>query len=144
MADLYRITEDPIDIAEVLAAIADPATGAHAVFFGTVRDEFEGRASRGLFYEAYAELAEKEMRQIGEELKAEFGIHHVAMVHRVGELGLTEVSVVVAVSSPHRPDAFPACRAGIDRVKARAPIWKKELWTDGQEHWHYDDETPLP
>ncbi len=138
MADMYRITSESIDIAEILRAIEDPATGGHALFLGTVRNEFEGRPSKGLFYEAYTELAEKEMRRIGQELKQEFDALHVAMVHRVGELGLTEVSVVIAVSAPHRGQAFAACQAGIDRVKQRAPIWKKERWADGMEHWHFD------
>lgn len=144
MADIYRVVAQSIDVGEALTAIADPGTGGQAIFLGTVRNEFNGRPSRGLFYEAYQEMAEKEMRQIGDELKVEFGARHVVMIHRVGELALGEISVVVAVSAPHRPQAFSACRAGIDRLKARVPIWKKERWADGEDSWHYDDEAPSP
>lgn len=137
--DIYRITPDPLVPAEALTAVSDPAAGAEALFVGTVRDHFEGRASRGLFYEAYEGLAEKELARIGEELKREFGVIHVVIMHRIGELNLEEASVVVAVSAGHREAAFLAARAGIDRVKTRAPIWKRERWADGEEQWHHDN-----
>ncbi|NMP22118.1 molybdenum cofactor biosynthesis protein MoaE [Sulfobacillus harzensis] len=138
--DIFRVQKDPINVDEALKAISDPAAGGQALFLGTVRNNFEGRASLGLFYEAYRELAEKEMARIGREIKDEFGALHVAMVHRVGDLALTETAVVVAVSTPHRAEAFKACQAGIDRIKERVPIWKKERWADGQTAWHRDPE----
>lgn len=146
--DRYRVQTDPMaSVEEVLQEIRDPDCGGEALFIGTVRNQFEDRASLGLFYEAYQELAEKELARIGAELKAEFGVRHVVMVHRVGELALTEAAVLVAVSAPHRHQALAAVAAGIDRVKERAPIWKKERWADGADSWHDDPlssgETPL-
>lgn len=136
--DRYVIQTEPIGVEHALAAIQDPAAGGEALFLGTVRNEFAGHPSVGLFYEAYQDLAEKEMARIGAELKAEFGVLHVVMIHRVGELALTEAAVLVAVSAPHRDAAIQACHAGIDRIKARAPIWKKERWADGPAVWHHD------
>lgn len=136
--DIIRVQPDPIDLRVAQEAIADPGAGGQAYFVGTVRNEFEGRPSTGLFYEAYQDLAEKEMSRIGGELKEQFGVLHVVLIHRVGELRLGELAVVVAVSAPHRAAALEACRVGIDRVKERAPIWKKERWADGSEAWHHD------
>ncbi|MCL5116418.1 MAG: molybdenum cofactor biosynthesis protein MoaE [Firmicutes bacterium] len=136
--DIYRVQREPIQVDEALQAIRDEAAGGEALFLGTVRNVFEGRASQGLYYEAYQELAEKEMARIGAELKQEFGVLHVVMIHRVGELALADVAVMVAVSTPHRAEALKACHAGIDRIKSRAPIWKKERWADGGTAWHDD------
>ena len=136
--DVYRITKEPIDVEEALQAITDPAVGAQAIFLGTVRNEFEGKSSQGLYYDAYVGLAEKELAQIGAELKDEFGARHVVLIHRTGDLPVGAISVLVAVSTGHRPEAFEAARHGIDRVKARVPIWKKEHWSDGGDAWHHD------
>lgn len=146
--DIIRVQDRAIHVDEALASIQDPAAGGQALFLGTVRNHFEGRPSLGLFYEAYPELAEAEMAAIAAELKDEFGVAHVVMVHRVGELGLGESAVLVAVSSAHREEALRACQAGIDRIKVRVPIWKKERWADGATDWHDDpdassSETPL-
>ncbi len=138
--DVYRITKEPIDVASALIDIADDRAGAQALFLGTVRNEFEGRSSRGLYYDAYEPLAEKELRRIGEELKQEFGALHVVLIHRIGDLPLGVVSVLVAVSTGHRGEAFAAAREGIDRIKLRVPIWKKEHWGNGQDAWHHDPE----
>lgn len=136
--DIWRLTEQPIDVNEALAAIEDPECGAQAIFLGLVRNEFEGRASTGIFYDAYVGLAEKELARIGQELKDEFDIRHVVLVHRIGDLPVGTASVLVAISSGHRPDAFRAAREGIDRIKARVPIWKREHWADGADTWHDD------
>lgn len=136
----YAIVETPIAVERETALLQDPACGGVAVFLGTVRNSFEGRASRGLVYQAYAPLAERELARIGQELQAEFGARRVVLVHRVGTLGLGEISVLVGVATPHREDAFAAARAGIDRIKQRVPIWKKELWADGQSGWHFEPE----
>ncbi|PSR22421.1 MAG: molybdopterin synthase [Sulfobacillus acidophilus] len=138
--DIVRIQDVPIDVNEGIAAIIDERAGGEAIFLGTVRNVFEGRASRGLFYEAYRDLAEKEMKRIEEELKREFDVLHVVMVHRIGELALGEIAVMVAVSAAHRHQAIRACEAGIDRIKSRVPIWKKERWADGKTAWHDDPE----
>jgi molybdopterin synthase catalytic subunit len=136
--DRYQIVNQPIEVAQVLADLADPSCGGIALFLGTARNEFAGRPSRGLIYEAYQEMAEAMMADIGRQLKSQFPIRHVVMVHRVGELKLEEVSVLVGVAAPHRDAAFQACRLGIDRLKAEVPIWKKELWAEGGEAWHHD------
>lgn len=145
--DIVRLQSEPINMDEALQALQDESCGGHAIFLGTVRNAFEGRESQGLYYEAYHDLAIKEMERIAEELKREFNIVHGVMIHRVGELGLGEVAVIVATSAPHRVQAIAACQAGIDRIKERVPIWKKERWATGQAHWHHDPanlgETPL-
>lgn len=135
--DIIRVQSDPIALSLAEQAIRDEAAGGHAFFVGTVRNSFEGRESRGLFYEAYAPLADRELARIADELHHEFGVLHVVLIHRVGELGLGDVAVVVAASAPHRQDALTAVAAGIDRVKVRVPIWKKERWAAGGDSWHH-------
>jgi molybdopterin synthase catalytic subunit len=142
--DAYRVQTEPIDVTAALALVADPACGGQTVFLGVVRDEFEGRPSEGLVYEALVPLAEREMARIGAELHREFDARHVVMWHRIGRLAVGEASVVVAVAAPHRDAAFAACRAGIDRLKTRAPIFKKELWADGSAAWHGEPGGPAP
>jgi molybdopterin synthase catalytic subunit len=134
--DYYHIQEVPIDVAACLAHLADPAAGAQAVFLGVVRNEFEGRPSSALTYEAYTPLALREMERLGEALKEEFSALHVVMVHRLGTLKVGEASVLVAVSAAHREMALRACQAGIDRLKATVPIFKQEHWAEGDPAWH--------
>lgn len=136
--DIYRITEHPIQVDEAVTAISDPRAGGHALFLGTVRDQFEGRASRGLTYEAYRALAEKEMGRIGQALKERYGVLHVVMIHRVGMLQLEDVAVLVAVCAAHRTEAFQAAKEAIDLLKSKVPIWKQEHWADGSAAWHHD------
>lgn len=134
----YRIVDQPIGVEAVLAEMADPACGGQTVFTGTVRNHFEGRASRGLIYEVYRPMAEAEMARIGKEILAKHDISHFVMIHRVGRLDLGEISVLVAAAAAHRDAAFAAAREGIERLKAEVPIWKKELWADGNAVWHHD------
>lgn len=136
--DRYEIVNGPLTVSEALDGVADPAVGGVVVFLGVVRNEFESRPSQGLHYEAYRAMAEQEMARIGASLKARHGVLHVIMQHRVGTLSVTEPSVLVAVSAPHRAAAFAACEEAIDRLKAEVPIWKKELWADGAAAWHDD------
>jgi molybdopterin synthase catalytic subunit len=130
-----RITKDEIDVGEVLDAVRDDKAGAIALFLGTVRDHSEAGSVDRIAYESYAPMAEKRMREIGEEVFSLWAIAKIAMVHRVGELRLGETSVAVAVSSEHRAEAFDACRHAIERIKHDVPIWKKERLTDGKDHW---------
>ncbi|HQU72914.1 MAG: molybdenum cofactor biosynthesis protein MoaE [Calditrichaeota bacterium] len=130
---MIRITEDPIDVAAVWQAAQSPDCGAVNLFTGTVRDHSRGRAVTGLTFEAYAAMAEKKLSEIAGEARERWDVRKVAMVHRVGELGIGEVAVVIAVATPHREDGFLACRYLIDRLKAVVPIWKKERTADGQE-----------
>ncbi|MDQ1741502.1 MAG: MoaE-MoaD fusion protein [Pseudonocardiales bacterium] len=116
-----RVTAEPLDVAAAAAAVRDPAAGAVVVFEGVTREIAE------LDYEAYAEMAEQKLRAIGEEVAAAYGLSAVALEHRTGTVALSEPSVIVAASAPHRAEAFNGARALIDRVKAEAPIWKVEV-----------------
>ncbi len=127
----FRVQADFIDAREVEGRVASPGMGAIVTFTGTVRDQARGRTVASLEYEAYAPAAEKMLRQIGDEISANWAIDRVAIVHRVGVLTVGEASVVIAVAAPHRADAFAACHYAIDRIKQIVPIWKKELYADG-------------
>ena len=134
-ADCIRIQSTPLSVSEALAAVAGPGTGGIAVFLGTVRNENEGRRVLWLEYDAYAEMAEPAMAGIAEEIRARFGAStRVALIHRVGRLEIGEIAVIVAAGTPHRAEAFDACRMGIERLKASVPIWKKEVF-EGGEVW---------
>ena len=113
-------------------SLADPGCGGYAAFEGWVRDHHEGRRVRGLEYEAYEALAAEEGRRILDEARERFGVQRAACVHRVGALAIGELAVWVGVSSPHRDEAFLACRYIIDELKARLPIWKKEHYVEGE------------
>ncbi len=128
---MVSLQERAISVDEVLAAARGPGEGAVALFLGTARDRSEGRAVLGLEYSAYAPMAESEMRRIEDETRSRFGVSRVAIVHRVGAIGIGEVSVAVAVASVHRREALEACRFAIDTLKRTVPIWKKELFEDG-------------
>jgi len=132
---LIRVTADPLDPAEAIASVADPAAGGTCVFLGTVRDHSEAGEVTGLTYEAWEELALARLEQLGEELFASWPLRRVALWHRTGELGIGEASVVVACSAAHRAEAFEAARHGIERLKDDVPIWKKEHLLDGESHW---------
>jgi MoaE-MoaD fusion protein len=122
---LAEVTADPLDLAAVAAAVRDPRAGGVVCFEGVTR------AVEALDYEAYAEMAAEKLRAIGEEEAARHGLCAVALVHRTGRVPLSEPSVIVAASAPHRGEAFAGARALIDRVKAEAPIWKVELTPEG-------------
>ncbi|MGQ9492217.1 MAG: molybdenum cofactor biosynthesis protein MoaE [Anaerolineae bacterium] len=131
---LFEITREKLSADDIIVRLADPAIGAVAVFVGVVRGDTDGREVRYLEYEAYPEMAEAMLRQIGEEIQARWKtIQKVAIVHRVGHLEVGEVSVVIALSAAHRPEVFEALRYAIDRLKEIVPIWKKEVWSDGSE-----------
>ena len=130
-AYLIRVTDQPLDARETEAFVTDPSCGAVLTFTGQVRDNARGQDVAELAYEAYAEAAERMMTGIAEEITARWGIARVAIVHRVGVLGPGEASVVISVASPHRPEAFDACRHAIERLKEIVPIWKKEHYRDG-------------
>ena len=128
------LTGAPIDVVSVIDAVGGDADGAVAVFIGRVRDHSEGHAVARIDYEAYAGMAEREMRAIAEELRARDGVSAVAIVHRVGTLLVGDASVVVAVAGPHRAAALTACHDAIDMIKRTVPIWKREHRDDGA-HW---------
>ncbi len=130
-----RVTPDPLDPGEAVAAVADPAAGGTCVFLGTVRDHSEAGAVTGLTYEVWEELARARLEELGEELFARWPLRRVALWHRSGELGVGEVSVIVACSAGHRAEAFEAARHGIERLKQDVPIWKKEHLAEGEARW---------
>jgi molybdopterin synthase catalytic subunit len=128
---LFQIRDTEISVAEVVAAVTRAEAGGIAVFVGTVRSENEGHAVTLLEYQAYASMAAKEMARIAEEIQSEIGDVRLAVLHRVGALRVGDTAVVCAASTPHRGEAFSACRLLIDRIKARVPIWKREHGPSG-------------
>ena len=131
---LIAVRSEELSVDEVRAAVADPAAGGIALFAGTVRDNDHDQRVRGLSYTAHPS-AEAELRRVAEEIAEKFGVIGIAAVHRVGELAIGDLAVVVAVSCSHRGKAFDACRALIDLLKASAPIWKHQLFADGTSEW---------
>ncbi len=132
---MIEITDRPIDHAAVTDRVRSDLAGAVCSFLGTVREMTGDRRTTSLDYEAYPGMALKILTDLEAEARSRWPILEVALVHRVGHLGLGEVSVVVAVSCPHRHQAFDACRWLIDTLKEVVPIWKKETWADGTEEW---------
>ncbi len=126
---------DPVDLPRLVAAVSGPDKGAIAVFLGTVRNEFEGRPTAALHYEAYGDMAERELLAIAEAAERRHGCR-VALYHRTGTLALEEVSVGIAAAAAHRDAAFAACREVIEEIKRRVPIWKREIAPDGALAWH--------
>ena len=129
----FRIVNAPIDPATLTAEVLTDADGAICTFQGVARRYSRGREVVHLEYEAYPEMAERKLAEIGDELRVKFGVERVAIHHRTGVLAIGEASVVIAVASPHRKEAFAACQYAIDRIKQTVPIWKKEVWSDGQQ-----------
>ena len=132
---MVRLTPDPIDHAALTEAVRRPDCGAVVTFLGTVRDLTDGRVTAALDYEAYPGMAEKKMAEIERETRERWPVGALVLVHRLGHLEVGDVSVAVAVSCPHRAEAFEACRHAIDRLKELVPIWKKENWADGTTEW---------
>ncbi len=129
----FRLSEEPLDLAAVVAQVADERAGAIATFLGTTRIESRGRSVLYLEYEAYGGMAEGVMEQIADDLKSKYDLCQVAIHHRVGRVGIGDTSVAIAVSAPHRHDALAACRDAIDTLKQTVPLWKKEVYEGGEE-----------
>lgn len=129
------LTDAPIAVADVLGAVGSPADGAVLLFLGTVRERNEGRAVSGMRYDAYVAMAEQVLSAIATEAAAQLGTDRVAVVHRIGELAIGEVSVALAVSAPHREQVFVAGRYVIEEVKRRLPVWKHEHYVAGESQW---------
>ncbi|MBI2087242.1 MAG: molybdenum cofactor biosynthesis protein MoaE [Deltaproteobacteria bacterium] len=131
---MFRVTQEPLNLQALVDYVTDPEAGAIVTFIGTTRNHNEGRRVISLDYEAYPEMAEKELKRLGEEAKRRWKIQRMAIVHRVGRVEITEPSVVIAVAAAHRDDAFQACRFAIEEIKKSVPIWKKEVY-EGGEIW---------
>jgi molybdopterin synthase catalytic subunit len=132
---MVEITENVIDFEAVTNSVRSNQAGAVCLFLGTVREMTGGKQTSSLDYEAYPEMARKKMVELELEARNRWPAIEVAIVHRVGHLELGDVSVAVAVSTPHRGQSFEACRWIIDTLKEVVPIWKKEVWADGTEEW---------
>ncbi|MEU3029163.1 molybdenum cofactor biosynthesis protein MoaE [Streptomyces incarnatus] len=131
---LIGVRESPLSVDEVFRAVGDDAAGGIALFVGTVRNHDGGADVDALGYSCHPS-AEAEMRRIAEKVVADHPVRALAAVHRVGELGVGDIAVVVAVSCPHRAEAFEACRKLIDDIKHEVPIWKHQTFSDGTEEW---------
>jgi molybdopterin synthase catalytic subunit len=132
---MVRLTTEPIDYQALTEQVRRPDCGAVVTFLGTVRDLTGDRRTAALDYEAYPQMAEKKMAEIERDTRGRWPVGEMLMVHRLGHLGVGEVSVAVALSCPHRAQAFEACRHAIDRLKELVPIWKQENWADGSSEW---------
>ncbi|MFT3706498.1 MAG: molybdopterin converting factor subunit 1 [Archangium sp.] len=131
-APLFRVQSEPLSLDEVIKAVSHVGQGGLVTFTGVVRDHSKGQTVTRLEYEAYVPMAQKKLAEIGEEARVKWPGTEVAVVHRVGTLEPGALAVVIAVSAPHRKEAFRACEYVIDRLKEDVPIWKKEFTGDGQ------------
>src|SRR5438105_9252169 len=132
---MIRLTREPIDHAALTERVRSPHCGAAVTFLGTVRDLTSDTVTAALDYEAYPGMAEKKMAEIEADVRTRWPVGEIALIHRLGHLEVSAISVAVAVSCPHRAQAFEACRHAIDRLKELVPIWKKENWADGSTEW---------
>ena len=132
---MVQLTHSVIDYHALTEQVRLPNCGAVVTFLGTVRDLTGSKETIALDYEAYGGMAEKKMAEIEQDTRRRWPVGEMVMVHRLGRLEVGEVSVAVALSCPHRAQAFEACRHAIDRLKELVPIWKKENWADGQTEW---------
>lgn len=128
---MIELTYQTLDPEKTTALVRKDSNGAVVTFLGTTRDNFDGRKVITLEYEAFEEMAVKKLEEIREDLLAEYQIEDIAIAHRIGTVSIGEISLVVAVASPHRVAAFQACQKAVDRLKETVPIWKKEIYQDG-------------
>jgi molybdopterin synthase catalytic subunit len=131
---LAELRDTPLSVDEVLGAVSDPGAGGIALFVGTVRDRDSGRDVARLGYSAHPSAA-AELRRVAEKIAASFEVIAVAAVHRIGDLAVGDLAVIVAVSCPHRGEAFDACRALINELKSTVPIWKHQQYAGGDSEW---------
>lgn len=140
---MFTITDSRISSEELIEKVTHPNAGAIVSFIGTVREMTKGKKTLFLEYQAYRPMAEKMLRQIGDEIQEKWPEAVTAITHRVGKLDISDIAVVIAVSTPHRNDAYEASRYAIERIKELVPIWKKEQWEDG-ESWIGDQKEKTP
>ena len=133
MEPIIQITHEPLDRDALIASVSDPGVGGIVVFEGVVRDNARGKQVRYLEYDVYPEMAVQQIREILAEAERRWTVERVAVAHRIGRLEIGEASVIIVVATPHRGEAFEACRYIIDTLKTTVPIWKKEVATNGEE-----------
>jgi molybdopterin synthase catalytic subunit len=144
MPDLFKITDEKIKPDDLYEEVLSNSDGAVTSFAGVVRNNTGGRTTAYLEYDVYEEMAEKEMRSIGDEIRARWEVNAIGMLHGRGRMEIGDISVLIAISSPHRKASLEACRFAIDRLKETVPIWKKEVWTDGEAWIEGDPSAPTP
>ena len=130
---MFLLQSEPLDARRLREAVSDPGHGALLLFEGVTRNHFEGRTVTHLEYEAYAEMAVLEMERIASDALRQWPTVKIAIAHRTGPVGLGEASLIIAVGAPHRPEGYEANRFVLEAIKKRLPIWKKEIYNDGQE-----------
>ena len=140
---MIELTYQTLDPEKTTALVRQDSNGAVVTFLGTTRDSFEGRRVIMLEYEAFEEMAINKLEEIRRELQAEFQIEDIAIAHRIGSVPIGEISLVVAVASPHRLEAFQACHQAVNRLKETVPIWKKEIYEDGSR-WVACEDHEIP
>ena len=133
MEPFIQLTREPLNRDALIEAVSHPGAGGLVAFEGVVRDNARGKQIRYLEYDAYPEMAEQQIRTIIAEAERHWSVEHVAVAHRFGRLEIGEASVIIVVATPHRAEAFDACRYIIDTLKTTVPIWKKEVATNGEE-----------
>jgi molybdopterin synthase catalytic subunit len=139
-ARLFEITEAPLDPSPLVALVSAPDMGAIVTFAGIVRNNFGGRLTAHLEYEAFEPMATGVLAQLAAEARAQWNTGMIAIHHRVGRLEIGETAVLIVVAAPHRHEAFEAAEQIMDRIKQVAPIWKKEVWADGASEWVGDEQ----
>ncbi|XP_047353890.1 molybdopterin synthase catalytic subunit-like isoform X1 [Vespa velutina] len=138
--DFVRLEQKVLNVGEIVNLIVSPKCGAISTFIGTTRDNFENKKVIKLEYEAYEPMALKEMNNICAKIRSQWNIEHIAIYHRLGEVPVTEASVVIAVSSPHRQESLRAVEYAINTLKASVPIWKKEIYDIEEPKWKENKE----
>ncbi len=141
---MVRLTNDPIDYAASVESVRSTAAGAVVLFLGTVREMTEGRQTLALDYDAYPEMAVRKMEELVVQARERWPVTAVEIIHRLGRLELGDISISIALSCPHRREAFEAGRFLIDEFKQIVPIWKKEYWSDGSTEWVHPVEGQEP
>lgn len=131
MSNFIEITNDVLKVDAITEQVTAPNTGAVSIFVGTTRDHFQGKKVKQLEYEAFVPMAKKELGKVCDKIRAKWSVHNIAIYHRLGTVGLKEASVIIAVTSEHRKESLEAVHYAIDELKATAPIWKKEVYEDG-------------
>ena len=135
--DWIELLDTPLQTEAAVRFVTSPTAGGIDVFLGTTRAETskDGRTLLALDYEAYPEMAVEQLRRLAERARSQWPIEKLAILHRIGRVGIGEPSVVIAVATPHRAESFAACKFIIDQLKVDVPIWKKEIWEDGSGSW---------
>jgi len=131
----FQVTTEALEPQRLVDAVRRDESGAVALFYGVARNHSEGRRVRALEYDAYPSMAERKLREVADEVRARWPITDIGVLHRIGRLAIGETSLLVAVSASHRAEAFEACYYAVDRIKEIVPIWKKEIWEDGEGTW---------